>query len=94
MTDHLDTTFTDSLDVGTNAVPLQENPWTVTTAPNSGSVRVELPIKGIDFEIDCDLGFQLLDALHSPAVAHSSASPRPLPVSENDHPVDRKEREL
>jgi hypothetical protein len=49
-----------------NAVPLHPNPWIVTATPDRTSYTVELPSRGVAFEIDADLRFQLLDALHDP----------------------------
>ena len=50
----------------TNAVPLHPNPWIITTTPDRNSYTIELPCRGISFEIDADLRFQLLDALYDP----------------------------
>jgi hypothetical protein len=55
-------------DGDTNAIPLQPNPWTVITAAEADTTRIVLAGHGVDFTIDRDLRFQLLDALHSPTL--------------------------
>lgn len=50
----------DELDTDTTQFPCTR---TVTVGPEHGTYRIELPDRGIDFEIDAELRFRLLDAL-------------------------------
>ncbi|MGB7234875.1 MAG: hypothetical protein WBD41_02740 [Rhodococcus sp. (in: high G+C Gram-positive bacteria)] len=69
--DHDTTDDGDASGVDTNEVPLQPNPWTVTTTAEADTTRIVLAGHGVDFTIDRDLRFQLLDALRDATALHS-----------------------